>query len=48
MPEQRKPERAALCYGLLALMTLDVCLPVIEASFASFEGASAENSDGHR
>ena len=37
MPEHRKLERAALCYGLLALITLAVYLPVTEARFVTFD-----------
>jgi hypothetical protein len=40
MPEKRKLERAALCYCLLALITLAVCLPVIEARFITFDDTS--------
>jgi tetratricopeptide (TPR) repeat protein len=37
MPEQRKLEGAALCYCLLALITLAVFLPVVEARFVAFD-----------
>ncbi len=37
MPERPKLERAALCYGLLALITVAVYLPVIELSFVTFD-----------
>jgi hypothetical protein len=37
MPEPRKLEHAALCYVLLALITVAVYLPVIELSFVTFD-----------
>jgi len=40
MPDKRKPERAALCYWLLALITLAVYLPLIEARFITFDDIS--------
>jgi protein O-mannosyl-transferase len=40
MLEKRMLERAALCYWLLALITLAVYLPVLEASFVTFDDTS--------
>ena len=40
MLEKWKLERAALCYGLLALVTLAVYLPVLEARFVTFDDTS--------
>jgi protein O-mannosyl-transferase len=37
MPERRKLEHPALCYVLLALITVAVYLPVIELSFVTFD-----------
>ena len=37
MPQQRKLEHTALCYVLLALITLAIYLPVIELSFIAFD-----------
>ena len=37
MPEKRKLEHPALCYVLLALITVAVYLPVIELSFVTFD-----------
>jgi len=37
MPERRKWEPAAVCYCLLALITLAVYLPVLEARFVTFD-----------
>jgi protein O-mannosyl-transferase len=37
MPDQPKLERAALGYALLALITLAVYLPVLEAAFVTFD-----------
>ena len=40
MPEERKLERTALCCALLALITVAVYLPVIEARFVTFDDTS--------
>ena len=40
MPEQPKLEATALCCALLALITMAVYLPVIEARFVTFDDAS--------
>ena len=37
MPQQRKLEHSALCYVLLALITVAIYLPVVELSFVTFD-----------
>jgi tetratricopeptide (TPR) repeat protein len=37
MPQQRKLEHTALCYVLLALITVAIYLPVVELSFVTFD-----------
>jgi len=37
MPDQRKLPHTALCYVLLALITVAVYLPVIELNFVTFD-----------